>query len=77
MSEPPNREIQGAVSAWLNDHYCPCPVCGDPWCLSAPPRCTDFTKSGRGWLRCNLPAGHDTDPLSKHQVDPFGPVAFE
>jgi hypothetical protein len=32
-------------------------------------RCGDLTPSPRGPLRCILPAGHEVDPLSLHQID--------
>jgi hypothetical protein len=32
-------------------------------------RCTDRTRSPRGWLRCTLIAGHDADPRSLHEID--------
>lgn len=34
-----------------------------------PSRCANLTRYPRGWLRCVLPAGHDVDPLSLHQID--------
>lgn len=36
-------------------------------------RCQDFTRKPRGWFQCVLPKGHDTDPLSLHQIDVTGP----